>query len=103
MGAIITLVWSLVGPTVVQLAITVGLPAALEWLIGKGLPKWLANGLIAIAKAALDQIHAVNTDPGLNPGQKTFLVGAIKADARKKAKDHAIAGYPTDTVDSDNS
>lgn len=96
-GTILGMIWAFLGPMIVHIAISTGLPAALAWLISKGLPTWLADGLIAIAKAALDQIGTVNSDPTLNADQKGFLVGAIKADARKKAADHAIAGYPSDT------
>lgn len=97
MGAIVQFIWTLLGPTIVNLAITTGLPAALEWLMKKGLPQWLANGLIAIAKSALDQISNIHGQEDLHPQQKSNLVKLVKIDAKKKACDHAMAGCPSDT------
>lgn len=98
MDAILKIIWALLGPTLVNIAITTGLPAVFEWLINKGLPKWLAEGILSIAKAALEQINGIKAKADLNSGQKRFLAGAVKADARRKARDHAIAGYPSGIV-----
>jgi hypothetical protein len=85
MSAIISIIWKFLGPTVVNLAITVGLPKAVEYLMSKGLPKWLVDGIVAIVKAALDEIDGI--DPALPTSERKVQVKAIRVAAKKKARE----------------
>jgi len=85
MNAIISIIWKILGPTVVNLAISVGLPKAIEWLMSKGLPAWLVNGLVAIVKAAMDEISKV--DPELPVSERKAKVQEIKKQAARKARE----------------
>lgn len=59
MAAIIKMIWTFLGPILVDLALTVGLPEAMKWLASKGLPKFVIDGLMAFLKAVLDGIKGV--------------------------------------------
>ena len=59
MAAIIKMIWAFLGPILVDLALTVGLPEAMKWLASKGLPKFIIDGLMAFLKAVLDGITGV--------------------------------------------
>lgn len=99
MSAIIELIWKFLGPTIVNLAISVGLPAAMEWLMKKGLPKWLVDGLINIVKSAIEEITKVKNDPNLSPQEVKLQVREIKRGARMAAKRECSgAGCPSGLV-----
>lgn len=87
MSAILQIIWKLVGPMLIDLAITTGLPAAMEWLYKKGLPQWLVDGILAIAKEALKQIGQLKNNPELSRAEVREGIRGIKKSARKAIKD----------------
>lgn len=98
MQAILSFLWSICGQSLINIIITVGLPAGLEWLMKKGLPKWLADKLLAIAKAALEQIGAVKANPELSRTEEKAQIRSIKKQARADIKAHcAGVACPPDT------
>lgn len=88
MSGIIAFIWKLFGSTLINIALTVGLPKAIEWLMSKGLPKWLVDGLIVIAKSALEQISSIKQDERLTPAEKTMQIKAVKRQAKRDANRH---------------
>ena len=88
----INFIWKLIGPYLVQLAITVGLPAAMQWLMEKGLPQWLVSGLINIVKDAIEEITKVKSDESLTPAEKKDAVREIKRGAKEAARQHCVGG-----------
>jgi hypothetical protein len=59
MSAIIKMIWALLGPVLVDLALKVGLPEAMKWLTSKGLPKFVIDGISAFLKAVIDGLTGV--------------------------------------------
>jgi len=88
MSAIIKIVWAVIGPTVVEMALSFGLPKAMEWLLKKGLPKWIVDGLVKIIKEALEKISEVKESLELSPEEKRQKVKFLKREAKAKAKYH---------------
>lgn len=85
LNAIIGIIWKFIGPTVINLALSVGLPKAIEWLMAKGLPKWLMDGIVAIVTAALKEISEI--DPELPKFEKAVVKREIRKQAARKARE----------------
>lgn len=98
MDAILRMVWGIVGPTLVNLVLTSGLPAALEFLKSKNLPAWLVNGIAGFIRAVIGEvptdivrlahkdIKSVKADPTLSPAQKKAQIAAIRRQMKRDAK-----------------
>lgn len=98
MEAILKFIWGLFGSTIVQMVLASGLPAAVEWLSKKGLPKWLIDGLVAFAKAILgevipsvvsdaqNEIKQVKADSELSKEDKKSRVREIRSNAKREAR-----------------
>lgn len=82
-GSIITALWAIFGKLLVDIAITIGLPKAMEVLLQQGLPKWIADGLILAVKKALEDITKAKTAPEMDKAAKR----AEKKRARREAKE----------------
>lgn len=91
MNAIIGMVWRFLAPILVDLAITVGFPKAVEFLLKKGLPKWLVEGLVTLIKQALKEIS------GLPVPVSKGDVRQVKREARQKARDCVGAACAMET------
>lgn len=100
MAAIIKMIWAFVGPMLVDLALTVGIPGAMKWLAEKfpWVPKFVIDGVIAFLKAVLDGIKGVKEvsseaaaeirsikASNMSDVEKKWAVSA----ARKRAKEEA--------------
>lgn len=112
MSAIISMIWALIGPTLVQIAINVGLPEVVKKLTEWGLSKWIIDAIVGLVKAVLDQlkgmkeitvtahtdINAVRNDPELSKEAKRVAVKQIKTLARRAAveKCQGKVGCPAD-------
>lgn len=91
MGAIVTMIWGVIGPTVISLALNVGLPKAMAWLLSKGLPSWLLDGLLKIIKDALGQISTIKNDQTLTPAMQREGIRSVKKMAKSSIKAHINA------------
>lgn len=72
-------------PILVDIAITIGIPAATEWLLKKlpFIPKDVMDRFIAIIIDAISGIKSVKTDEELSKDMKKAQVSAIKRQARR--------------------
>lgn len=90
------MIWKLIGPVLVDLALRVGLPKAIEWLTSKGLPQWLVtsiekfleSALGGIIKEAHAKIEAFKADSNLSPQERADKVKAVRIEAKGQAQKH---------------
>ncbi len=95
MASIIKLIWGFIGPTLVNVAVTMGLPEAAQWLKDKGVPSWIVDPILEIVKSLLGQVQQINANPTVGPELKSVMMQNAFRDATQKAADHIVAGPPT--------
>lgn len=100
MSGIISFIWSLIGPQLVEIAVSLGLPKAIEVIMATGWPTWIKNFLVSLLKAIVDQIgglsliakssavqiREIKKDVSLSPVEKKLAIREVKAGMRKDAK-----------------
>lgn len=94
MNAILTMIWKILGPILIDIAITTGLPAAIEWLYKKGLPKWLVDSIVSIVSEALKNIGQIKNNPELSRSMQREGIRSVRKGAKKAVKDCVGSACP---------
>ena len=83
MQAILALIWKLFGGTLVNLAVTVGIPAVAEWLAKKGLPKTWSDAIIEIIKNVVGAVSEIKNNPTMTSEEKRKAIRTKKREAKR--------------------
>lgn len=89
------LIWGIVGPLLLKLAISMGLPEADKWMKEHHFSDGLRTFLMGCLSLLVGKISDIHADESTSHAEKQILVGAAVREAVLKLADHVVAG-PSD-------